>query len=158
MGKKEDLAKEEQKLMKIKLLLVKDFEELDKGELQVLRNYTREVYHIAGEIKLGENELLNAYLIFKRKFITTLETVPVCPYPMIEQGGSFVAAQTNYAPVPINTFDGVFSSYKGSFTINGWQSMPVLTVFYFDDRTEVCCLAPNGHFCILTSKTLRFDI
>ena len=37
MGKKEDLEKEEQKLIKIKLLLVKDFEELDKGELQVLR-------------------------------------------------------------------------------------------------------------------------
>ena len=43
MGKKEDLEKEEQKLIKIKLLLIKDFEELDKGELQVLRNYTREV-------------------------------------------------------------------------------------------------------------------
>ena len=68
MGKKEDLEKEEQKLIKIKLLLIKDFEELDKEELQVLRNYTREVYHIAGEIKLGVDELLNAYLIFKRKF------------------------------------------------------------------------------------------
>ena len=98
MGKKEDLEKEEQKLIKIKLLLIKDFEELDKGELQVLRNYTREVYHIAGEIKLGVDELLNAYLIFKRKFITTLETVAVCPYPMVEAGGSFVAAQTTYAP------------------------------------------------------------
>ena len=158
MGKKEDLEKEEQKLIKIKLLLIKDFEELDKGELQVLRNYTREVYHIAGEIKLGVDELLTAYLIFKRKFITTLETVAVCPYPMVEAGGSFVAAQTTYAPIAVTTFDGVFSSYKETFTINGWQSLPVLTVFYFDDRTEVCCLAPNGHFCRITSKILQFDI
>lgn len=158
MGKKEDLEKEEKKLIKIKLLLIKDFEELDKGELQVLRNYTREVYHIAGEIKLGVDELLNAYLIFKRKFITTLETVAVCPYPMVEAGGSFVAAQTTYAPIAVTTFDGVFSSSKETFTINEWQSLPVLTVFYFDDRTEVCCLAPNGHFCRITSKILQFDI
>ena len=147
MGKKEDLEKEEQKLIKIKLLLIKDFEELDKGEL-----------HIAGEIKLGVDELLNAYLIFKRKFITTLETVAVCPYPMVEAGGSFVAAQTTYAPIAVTTFDGVFSSSKETFTINEWQSLPVLTVFYFDDRTEVCCLAPNGHFCRITSKILQFDI
>lgn len=157
-GKERRFGKEEQKLIKIKLLLIKDFEELDKGELQVLRNYTREVYHIAGEIKLGVDELLNAYLIFKRKFITTLETVAVCPYPMVEAGGSFVAAQTTYAPIAVTTFDGVFSSSKETFTINEWQSLPVLTVFYFDDRTEVCCLAPNGHFCRITSKILQFDI
>lgn len=154
METKEDLEKE----IKIKLLLIKDFEELDRGELQTLRNYTRHVYKIDGVEKVGEETLLNAYLIFKRKMMEKLDTVLVCPYPMISGGGNFAAEATTYAPVPINTFRGLNGDRGGTFLVKGWQSMPVLTVFYFDDHTEVICLSPDGDFCRITSKTLQFDI
>lgn len=148
----------EEKQLKLKLILIKDFEELTKGELQVLRNYTREVYHIAVDVKIGEEMLLNAYLIFKRKEIQKLETVLVSPYPQITMKSSFVTAQTNYPPVVVPTFDGLYPSNKVSFVIKGWQALPVLTVFYFEEFTEVICLSPDGHFCRINSNILRFDI
>lgn len=147
-----------EKQLEFKLMLVKDFEDFTKSEIQELRNQIRKVYRINAEIKISSEMLLHAYLIFKRKEILTLETVVVSPYPQITGESSFVVEQTNYPPVVISTFDGIYGSQTETFVIKGWQTLPVLTVFYFETHTIVYCLAPNGHFCKIDSHILRFDI
>jgi len=139
-------------------LLVKDFDDFSRGELQILRNRIRQRYKYPIEVKIDATMLYHGYLILKRDLVTTLETLQVCPYPAETHKSSFTGETLTFAPVVVPTFDGIFGSPTDSFTITGYITLPVLTVSYFDDYTEVTCLSPGGNFCKIRSKNLLFDI
>ena len=138
-------------------ILEKDFEELSKGELQILRNETRKIYGIEG--KIGIDILLNSYLNLKRKYIHELEQVLVTVKQNVIDFGVFGGGKQVVSPrIQVPTFDGLNGASKGMFYIDGYTYLPVLTVSYFDDHTEVICLSPEGSFCKLTSKIFEFEI
>lgn len=150
------MNKEEKRNKQLLDILEKDFEELSPGELQVIRNETRKIYGIEG--KIGTGIILNSYLNMKRKFITELEQVLVCPKMTVKDFGPFAGRQVVTNKIPVPTFDGLNGASKGMFYIDGYTYLPVLTVSYFDDHTEVICLSPEGSFCRISTKDFDFEI
>lgn len=144
----------EEKLLSI---LDKDFQELSNGELQVLRNETRKIYGMEGKIETGI--LLNSYLNMKRKYIHELEQVLVTVQQTVRDFGVFGGGKQVVSPrIQVPTFDGLNGASKGMFYIDGYTYLPVLTVSYFDDHTEVICLSPEGSFCSISTKDFDFEI
>ena len=60
--------------------------------------------------------------------------------------------------IPVPTFDGLNGEPAGIFYIDGYTYLPVLSVSYLDDQTEVICLSPEGSFCRITTKDFDFEI
>ncbi len=138
-------------------ILDKDFEELSNGELQFLRNETRKLYGIEGKIDI--NTLLNSYLNMKRKYIHELEQVLVTVKQTVRDFGVFGGGKQVVSPrIQVPTFDGLNGASKGMFYIDGYTYLPVLSVSYFDDYTEVICLSPEGSFCRISTKDFDFEI
>lgn len=154
--KNEDMKKEDKQNRQLLDILEKDFEELSAGELQVLRNETRKLYGIEGKIEVSM--ILNSYLNMKRKFITELEQVLVCPKMTVKDFGPFAGRQVVTNKIPVPTFDGLNGEPAGIFYIDGYTYLPVLSVSYLDDQTEVICLSPEGSFCRITTKDFDFEI
>lgn len=150
------MNKEEKRNKQLLDILEKDFEELSPGELQVVRNETRKIYGIEG--KIGTGIILNSYLNMKRKFITELEQVLVCPKMAVKDFGPFAGRQVVTNKIPVPTFDGLNGEPAGIFYVEGYTYLPVLTVSYFDDHTEVICLSPEGSFCRISTKDFDFEI
>lgn len=142
---------------RLRNILDKDFEELSNGELQFLRNETRKLYGIEGKIDI--NTLLNSYLNMKRKYIHELEQVLVTVKQTVRDFGVFGGGKQVVSPrIQVPTFDGLNSASNGMFYIDGYTYLPVLTVSYFDDHTEVMCLSPEGSFCRISTKDFDFEI
>lgn len=150
------MNKEEKRNKQLLDILEKDFEELSPGELQVVRNETRKIYGIEG--KIGTGIILNSYLNMKRKFVTELEQVLVCPKMSVKDFGPFAGRQVVTSKIPVPTFDGLNGEPAGIFYIDGYTYLPVLSVSYLDDQTEVICLSPEGSFCRITTKDFDFEI
>lgn len=150
------MKKEFSRNRKLLDILEKDFEELTPGELQILRNETRKIYGIEGKIEVST--ILNSYLNMKRKFITQLEQVLVTTKQSLRDFGPFVGKQLVTQRVHVPTFDGLNGTSNGMFYIDGYTYLPVMTVSYFDDHTEVICLSPEGSFCKLSNKDFDFEI
>lgn len=141
---------------KILEILEKDFEELNKSELQILRNETRKIQGIQGRIK--NDSLLDSYLNLKRKHVQNLEQVLVSPKLSEVDFGPFAGKQTFLNKVVVSTFESVNKPSKRKFYIDGYIYLPVLTVSYLEDKTEVICLSPEGEFCKINNKELNFEI
>ena len=155
--KNEDMKKEEKRNKQLLDILEKDFEELSAGELQVLRNETRKLYGIEGKIEVSM--ILNSYLNMKRKYINELEQVLVTVKQTVRDFGVFGGGKQVVSPrIQVPTFDGLNGASKGMFYIDGYTYLPVLTVSYFDDHTEVICLSPEGSFCRISTKDFDFEI
>ena len=90
---------------KILEILEKDFEELNKSELQILRNETRKIQGIQGRIK--NDSLLDSYLNLKRKHVPNLEQVLVSPKLSEVDFGPFAGKQTFLNKVVVPTFESV---------------------------------------------------
>lgn len=140
MNKQNDLLRD---------ILEKDFEELEKNELQVLRNKAREVYHIEGKEKINNETLLMVYLTLKRKLITELETILVTPdEPVVVNGVFGKSISSGRRAIP--TFDGINKENKGVFYIEEPMFLPLLSLFVLRDPNEAYCLSPYGNFCVIT--------
>ena len=133
---------------RLKDILEKDFEELTKGELQVLRNKAREIYHIEGKERIDEDTLLMVYLNLKRKLITNLETILVQPDEPVVVNGVF-GKKTTYNPKVVPVFDGINKESKGFFYVSEPTYLPLLSMFVLREPNEAYCLSPDGYFCII---------
>lgn len=136
-------------------ILEKDYQELTHQELNFLRNATREKYHWQGTIEA--ETLLQSYLLFKRREMTSLEVVFIEPRSHRYHGTFNNFNVVNESPI-INTFDGINRDHTGSFNLTSGRWFGVLTVFYFEDYTEVICLNDDGHFFRVSSKDFSFTI
>lgn len=150
------MKKEDKRNRQLLDILEKDFEELSAGELQVLRNETRKLYGIEGKIEVSM--ILNSYLNMKRKYIHELEQVLVTVKQTVRDFGPFAGRQVVTSKIPVPTFDGLNGEPAGIFYIDGYTYLPVLSVSYLDDQTEVICLSPEGSFCRITTKDFDFEI
>ena len=151
------MKKENRQNKQLLNILEKDFEELSAGEIQVLRNETRKLYGIEGKIEVSI--ILNSYLNMKRKYIHELEQVLVTVKQTVKDFGVFGGGKQVVSPrIQIPTFDGLNGVPKGMFYIDGYTYLPVLTVSYFEDHTEVICLSPEGSFCKISTKDFDFEI
>lgn len=138
-------------------ILEKDFEELTPDELNLVRNQARITYGLYGKIPM--NVIFNSYLNMKRKYVTELEQVLVSPkQPEYDFGVFGGGRKTIETKVQVPTFDGQNGSPMGMFYLTEYTYLPVLTVSYFDDHTEVVCLSPEGSFCKLSTKDFDFEI
>lgn len=135
----------------LKEILEKDFEELTKCELQVLRNKAREIYHIEGKERINEDTLLMVYLNLKRKLISNLETILVCPDEPVTVNGVFGKKKT-FNPKAIPVFDGINKESKGLFYVSEPTYLPLLSLFVLIEPNEAYCLSPNGMFCKIITK------
>lgn len=142
----------------LKDILQYDFEELTKGQIQVLRNRTREMYGIEGTERIPEKDTLYTYLIEKRRLIDELETVDVHPRRTKISGAFVNGEKLGNTKVTVTTFDGRYGLKEGSFVINVVYPLPVLTVSFVDDYIELIGLAPDGHFCLISSRCFDFEI
>lgn len=148
--------KEKEKQRQLLEILEEDYEELTPGQLQFLRNRVRERFETEG--KVTNEVLFNAYLSFKRRLITALETLTFCSHPMKCDFGPFGGKKLRYPRISIPTFEGLEGVKTGTFTVDEYITLPVLTVSYLEDETEVVCIAPDGNFCKISSKTFLFEI
>lgn len=138
-------------------ILEKDFEELSSKELQYLRNKFRSQYKVTGRIDV--DILLRYYLMLKRKYISPLEIILVTTNQVIKDFGVFGGGKRLVSDrIQVPTFDGLNGASKGMFYIDGYTYLPVLTVSYFDDHTEVICLSPEGSFCRVSTRDFDFEI
>lgn len=136
-------------------ILEKDYQELTPSELNFLRNLTREKYHWQGTVEA--ETLLQSYLIFKRRHFPGLETVFIEPRLQKSSsvfGGTSVVTDSSL----IQTFDGINKDSTGSFTLKSGEWFPVLTVFYFEEFTEIICLSHEGHFFRISNQHFCFTI
>lgn len=129
-------------------ILEKDFEELTKGELQILRNKAREIYHIEGKERVNEETLLMVYLNLKRKYIKEFETILVEPDAPIIVKGAF-GNNITYPKKVIPTFDGINKKNKGFFYVDCPTYLPLLSLFVLREPNEAYCLSPDGNFCVV---------
>lgn len=137
-------------------ILKSDYDDLTKGEKQVIRNKARELYSFTGKIE--ENLLFMAYLMMKRKFVLQLEQILISPKEIVQANGPFNDKRVNIDKAPIPVFDGLNASQKGFFYITEPTFLPLLTVSYFETVTEVICLSPEGSFCKITTQNFSFEI
>lgn len=128
-------------------ILEKDFEELEKRELQVLRNKAREIYHIEGKEKIDMETLLMVYLNLKRKLITNFETILVEPDKITVNGVFGSKCELRIKAIP--TFDGINKENKGIFYIEEPMFLPLLSLFVLREPNEAYCLSPCGNFCVI---------
>lgn len=145
----------DEKLLEV---LEKDFEELSKKDIQILRKETRRKYGINLTNNSNPNLLLNSYLNFKRKYVSRFDYVFISPKQTIKDFGPFSGEKVVYNRFQIPTFDGFYGSIVGMFYIDEYICLPVLTVSYFDDFTEIICLSPEWNFCKLSDKIFDFEI
>lgn len=137
-------------------ILKSDYDDLTKGEKQIIRNKARELYSFTGKIE--ENLLFMAYLMMKRKFVLQLEQILISPKEIVQANGPFNDKRVNIDKVPIPVFDGLNASQKGFFYITEPTFLPLLTVSYFETVTDVICLSPEGSFCKITTQNFSFEI
>lgn len=128
-------------------VLEKDFQELNSYERQLLRNiHTRK---FGTQTRITENELLTVYLREKRKRVTELERVVISVKRHTLQGTFGCAGYADVSVIPIVTSPE--GSQVGLLNVDNSIMLPLLTMFYFDDRDEAWCLSPEGDFCRVSS-------
>lgn len=128
-------------------VLEKDFQELNSYERQLLRNiHTRK---FGTQTRITENELLTVYLREKRKRVAELERVVISVKRHTLQGTFGCAGYADVSVIPIVTSPE--GSQVGLLNVDNSIMLPLLTMFYFDDRDEAWCLSPEGDFCRVSS-------
>jgi hypothetical protein len=138
-------------------ILCQDFEELSKGEMQILRHRTRSFFNIESSVKITPAQLLNAYLIFNRKYIKTFDTVTIITKPLKCDFGPFAnGIKYRHPKLSVVTFDGLNGLKEGSFIVSEPITLPVITEFIMGEKTEIICIAPDGHFCRLKDDEFLF--
>lgn len=145
---------EANKLEELLVLFETDFDDLTRGELQFLRNRYREETGVKDT--LTEDELFEAYLNFKRKYHTDFEMLLFTPRQQVIKG--VFACKVTDPKAQIPTFKSLSDRFKGYFIVQGYTSLPILTVRFKNDVTEVFCIAPNGDFCSIRSDRFEFKI
>lgn len=136
-------------------ILRKDYQELSRGELNVLRNAAREKYRFPGHV--DAQTLFRSYLILKRRHVTALETVFIAPRRSTSSG-VFGGISVRCDGVVVQAYDGIKWEGAGCFEIRSGEWFPLLTVFYFETETRIWCLSKEGHFFCVSSRNFSFEI
>lgn len=141
-------------------VLNKDFEELTRGELQLLRNRIRSEIRLDASQPIGHDKLLNGYLVLKRKLCADLETAFFKPVPMKCDFGPPFSAVERFPKVKLPTYDGMNGKCTGrSIMIDGdGITLPILTVFYHIYPFKAVCLTPDGEFVNIESNSINSEI
>lgn len=115
--------------------------------MQILRHRTRSFFNIESSVKITPAQLLNAYLIFNRKYIKTFDTVTIITKPLKCDFGPFAnGIKYRHPKLSVVTFDGLNGLKEGSFIVSEPITLPVITEFIMEEKTEIICIAPDGHF------------
>ena len=138
-------------------ILYKDFEELSESELIFLRKCIRYRFQLDACAPITDSMTLNAYLSFKRRLIPELDTITFCTYP-VKYDSPFMGSDIYYPVMAVPTFEGLNRRQVQSFLVGGYLTLPLLTVFYYENNTTVYCIAPDGNFCEISSKNFKLEI
>lgn len=142
-------------LMKI---LEKDFEELNGDEMFRLRNEIRKRYKL-GAGSIDTLWVLNMYLMLKRENYTEHEMLLIKPRYVTTNFGVFGGGvKTTREQVLVQTFDGLKGVSKTVLSITSDTYLPLLTVSFNLEECIATCIAPDGHFCNISSKEFDFKI
>ncbi len=114
-------------------------------------------FNIESSVKITPAQLLNAYLIFNRKYIKTFDTVTIITKPLKCDFGPFAnGIRYRHPKLSVVTFDGLNGLKEGSFIVSEPITLPVITEFIMGEKTEIICIAPDGHFCRLKDDEFLF--
>lgn len=135
---------DEENIMKV---LNKDFQELSAWERQTLRNLYARKKGVQGSVSDGE--IFALYLMEKRKRVNMFETVLITPRDRVTRGVfGYVRISESRQIMALRTPNGPLA---GIIPVKCPVVLPLLTMFYFDDRDEAWCLSPEGDFCRVSS-------
>ena len=132
-------------------LLQGDFEEIQtRYDINLLRNFIRQNYHIDARDPVTDSMLYGGWLTLKRKLISPLETVTIRPL-IIEVRGTF-ASKGTVQPIVVPTYNGVYCDRCGHYTISADISLPLMSVFVNQSPYRVTVMTPDGDFCDIDER------
>ena len=132
-------------------LLQGDFEEIQtRYDINLLRNFIRQNYHIDARDPVTDSMLYGGYLSLKRRLVSPLETVTIRPY-MTGVRGTF-ASKGTVQPIVVPTYNGVYCDRCGHYTISADISLPLMSVFVNESPYRVTVMTPDGDFCDIDER------
>lgn len=132
-------------------LLQGDFEEIQsRQDINLLRNFIRQNYHIEAQTPVTDDMLYGGWLTLKRKLISPLETVTIRPL-IIGVQGTF-ASKGTVQPIVVPTYNGVYCDRCGHYTISADISLPLMSVFVNESPYRVTVMTPDGDFCDIDER------
>lgn len=132
-------------------LLQGDFEEIQtRYDINLLRNFIRQNYHIDARDPVTDSMLYGGWLTLKRKLISPLETVTIRPL-IIGVQGTF-ASKGAVQPIVVPTYNGVYCDRCGHYTISADISLPLMSVFVNESPYRVTVMTPDGDFCDIDER------
>lgn len=138
-------------------LLRGDFEEIEnRYDINLLRNFIRQAYHIDAREPVTDSMLYGGYLSLKRKLVSRLEMIEIRPYT-VEVHGTF-ADSYRVQPVVVSRYNGVFCDRCGHYTISEYRRLPLMSVFVNESPYRVTVMTEYGDFCDINIKEAAFEI
>lgn len=132
-------------------LLRGDFEEIEnRFDINLLKNFIRQAYHIDVRDPVTDSMLYGGYLSLKRKLVSPLETVGIRPRT-VEIHGTF-ANSYRVQPVIVSRYNGVFCDRCGHYTVSEYKCLPLMSVFVNESPYKVTIMTEYGDFCDITEK------
>ena len=132
-------------------LLQGDFEEIQtRYDINLLRNFIRQNYHIEAQTPVTDDMLYGGWLTLKRKLISPLETVTIRPL-IIGVQGTF-ASKGVVQPIVVPTYNGVYCDRCGHYTINADTVLPLMSAFVNESPYRVTVMTPDGDFCDINER------
>ena len=125
-------------------LLRGDFEEIEnRYDINLLRNFIRQAYHIDAREPVTDSMLYGGYLSLKRRLVSPLEMIEIRPYT-VEVHGTF-ADSYRVQPVVVSRYNGVFCDRCG-------RRLPLMSVFVNESPYRVTVMTEYGDFCDIDER------
>lgn len=132
-------------------LLQGDFEEIEtRYDINLLRNFIRQNYHIEAQTPVTDDMLYGGWLTLKRRMISPLDTVTIRP-AMIGVQGTF-ASKGTVQPIVVPTYNGLYCRRCGHYTITTDTSLPLMSAFVNESPYRVTVMTPDGDFCDIDER------